>query len=228
SVPVHIDSSTHFALTKVARTCGASLFMVMQAAWALFLSGLGECSDVVFATSIAGRDDPALDDLVGSFADDVLLRVMVDPKLSFAELVSRVRLAALGAYAHPDISNPRLQRHFGARGPFFQVQFIMQPGRPPVDLDIDGLRITSHPIAIDVSKHEFEFGLSDHYDANGAPAGIAGWCVYSVDLFDKATARRIVDTFLDVLVAISRGTPYAAAESLMRTASRAALFDGTA
>jgi amino acid adenylation domain-containing protein len=228
SIPVHIDTSTHFALTKVARICGASLFMVMQAAWALFLSSLSECSDVVFATSIAGRDDPALDDLVGSFADDVLLRVMVDPKLSFAELVSRVRLAALGAYAHPDISNPRLQRHFGARGPFFQVQFIMQPGRPPVDLDMDGLRITSHPIAIDVSKHEFEFALSDHYDASGAPAGIAGWCVYSVDLFDMATAHRIVDTFLDVLVAISRGTPYVAAESLMRTASRAALFDGTA
>ena len=216
AVPVRISARSHAALTRVARACGASLFMVMQASWALYLSRFGDCADVVFATAISGRDHPDVDNLVGSFADDVLLRVHVDEELSFAELVSRVRLAALGAYANPDVPNPVLQQALDARSPLFQVQFILQPGREPIEFDVDGFRVAAVPFPIDVSKHELEISLNDHYD-DGTPSGVDGWCSYSTDLFDEATAKRIVYRFVGVLEQVGRGTPYAPTRVLVRT-----------
>ncbi|WP_185981923.1 non-ribosomal peptide synthetase [Skermania sp. ID1734] len=207
---VHINAQTHAALARVARACAASLFMVMQAAWAWYLSRLSGNSDIVFATAIAGRDDPVLDKVVGGFADDVILRVQVDADVPFAELVRRVRLAALNAYAHPDIDNPRLQEALGTTDRLFQVQFIMQPGMAPVELEADEMMVQEHPIDIDLAKHDFEFSLNDHYDASGEPTGIDGWCIYSTDLFDSEAARGLVDGFIELLVQVGGHSPFVA------------------
>ncbi|WP_097213760.1 MULTISPECIES: non-ribosomal peptide synthase/polyketide synthase [unclassified Rhodococcus (in: high G+C Gram-positive bacteria)] len=206
TAPVSIDAATHAALLTLAHECRASLFMVMQAAFAVLVSDLASVSDVTLATSIAGRDEAALAEVVGNFSDDVLMPVTVEEGEPFTDLVARVRDVALGAFAHPDVSNTRLQAALGTRERLFQVELILQPGGASIDVDLGGLRIEGHPFVTEVAKHDIEFSLNDHYDDDGAPAGITGGALYSTDLFDTAAGELLVKKYTEILWTVSRGT----------------------
>ena len=81
-------------VARVAREHNATSFMVIQAALAALLSKLSASSEVAVGFPIAGRRDPALDELVGYFVNTLVLRVDLGGDPTVAELLAQVRRAA--------------------------------------------------------------------------------------------------------------------------------------
>ncbi|WP_280232837.1 condensation domain-containing protein [Nocardia cyriacigeorgica] len=209
SISVAFPASVHAALLDRAQHGRASLFMVLQAAFALCVGWFGRSADVTVATAVSGRDHRLLDDLVGNFADDVLLRIRLDRAADPDELIDQVRRVALAAFAHPDTPNPRLKRCLmqDAACPLFQATLILERGAvaPESATGAPALTVTDLPAGAPRAKHDLEFGLVERYDEAGKPGGVDGVFLYPTALFDPATAASFVERFTAVVRALAAG-----------------------
>ena len=129
--------------------------MVVQAALAVLLAKLSGSAEVAVGFPIAGRRDPALDELVGFFVNTLVLRVEVAGDPSVAELLDQVRRRALAAYEHQDVPFEVLVDRLHptrslAHHPLVQVMLAWQnfPGQdndPAAGLALGELQVT--PVA---------------------------------------------------------------------------------
>ncbi|MGW0776400.1 amino acid adenylation domain-containing protein, partial [Streptomyces sp. NPDC002835] len=199
---IEIDADLHGGLVRLARSQGATLFMVVQAALATVLTKLGGGTDLPIGSVVAGRGDQALDDLVGYFVNTVVLRTDTSGDPSFAELVARVRESDLAAYAHQDLPFERLveglrPERSTAHNPLFQVMLVLQDDDPR--LELPGAEVRLLPAEREYTKVDLVLEVRERRAADGTPAGLTGHLEYSTDLYDRDTAVGIVDRLVRVL-----------------------------
>ncbi|MDG6106888.1 non-ribosomal peptide synthetase [Dactylosporangium aurantiacum] len=220
-VTFEVPAGLHARLETLARTGDASMFMLLQAALAVLLTRLGAGTDIPVGSPVAGRLDPALDDLVGFFVNTLVLRTDTAGDPTFTQLLGRVRDWNLAAYAHQDLPFERLVEalnppRVAARHPLFQVMMSLE-NTTPVDITLDGLTLREEPHPSTTAKFDLTFSLRER----GPAAGIEGELEYSTDLYDARTARLLVERFQGVLAAV-------AADPGLRVADVPVLADGEA
>ncbi|MEV4973972.1 amino acid adenylation domain-containing protein [Streptomyces scopuliridis] len=206
-VPIAIGAELHARLQEIARASGASLFMLMQAALAALLSRLGGGEDIPIGTSVAGRNDESLVDLIGFFVNTLVLRNDLSGDPTFRQLLGRVREADLSAYAHQDVPFELLVEALKperslSRHPLFQVLLNFE-NTPEMELEFPGVRTRLHPVNTEVAKFDLSFSMGDRYADDGTPAGITGLLSYSTDLYDRATAEDISARFRCLLESVA-------------------------
>ncbi|MFF3799261.1 amino acid adenylation domain-containing protein [Streptomyces sp. NPDC002134] len=210
TVGFRVDAEVHAAVTALARAQGASTFMVLQAALATLLSSLGAGEDIPLGTPVAGRTDPALDELVGFFVNTLVLRTDLSGDPTFRELLDRVRTSDLAAYAHQDLPFETLVDALApsrslSRQPLFQTMLVLQ-NNAAADLALPGLDVETVPVRSGAAKLDLAFELTERHRPGGAPDGIDAVLEYSSDLFDESTARSMADRFAR-LIGVLTGDP---------------------
>ncbi|MEV6135639.1 amino acid adenylation domain-containing protein [Nocardia sp. NPDC051990] len=190
------------AAGELAASRGVSMFMVLHAALAILLARLCTSTDIAIGTPIAGRSDPALDDLVGMFVNTLVLRTEVDPAAGFDEMLDVVRETDLNAFANADVPFERLVElvnpaRSAARHPLFQVM-LSYDRAPDLSIDLPGVQAQVLPIAADIAKFDLQLELHDGI-AEGPLHAEFG---YATDIFDKRTIESFARRFIAMLSAV--------------------------
>ena len=158
--------------------------MVIQAALAVLLSTLSASSDVAVGFPIAGRSDPALDELVGFFVNTLVLRVDLAGDPTVAELLAQVRHRSLAAYEHQDVPFEVLVERLNptrslTHHPLIQVMLAWQNfsghGNDPAAGSVLGdLQVTPLPADTRTARMDLVFYVGRAWTAAGEPAGMGG------------------------------------------------------
>ncbi|SEN18910.1 non-ribosomal peptide synthetase [Actinacidiphila rubida] len=205
--PVEIAPELHARLVRLARSHGASLFMVVQAAFAALLSRLGGGTDIPLGTPAAGRRDDALHDLVGMFVNMLVLRTDLSGDPRFTDLLARVRETDLAAYDGQDVPFERLVELLNpgrstARHPLFQVMCALD-NTAPAELSLPGLEVRERPGVRAAARFDLSLSLTEHTAGDGGAGGVRGVLQYATDLFDPATAEAMAARLVLVLTAVA-------------------------
>ena len=213
SVEVNWPAELQQQVARVAREHNATSFMVMQAALAVLLSKISASSDVAVGFPIAGRRDPALDELVGFFVNTLVLRVEVAGDPSFAQLLAQVRQRGLAAYEHQDVPFEVLVERLNptrslTHHPLIQVIFAWQnfPGQgdnPAAGLVLGDVQVTPLPADIQAARMDLVVFLRERWTEAGEPAGIYGTVEFRTDVFDTESIQALIERLGRVLVAMT-------------------------
>ncbi|WJV45323.1 non-ribosomal peptide synthase/polyketide synthase [Streptomyces flavofungini] len=201
-----VDARVHQRVTELARSAGATVQMVFQAALAALMSRLGAGDDIAIGTPIAGRTDAGLDDLVGFFVNTLVLRTDTSGNPAFTDLLARVREASLAAYTHQDVPFESLveklnPRRSPSRHPLFQVALALQ-NNEEARFDLPGLQVRTEGAATGTSRYDLLLTLSERFEGRATPAGLVIGVEYSTELFDAATVEAFVDRWRRLLAAV--------------------------
>ncbi len=189
------------ALSALGRRAQATPFMLLGALFGLALRRHADpgasLDDVLLGTPIANRQRPEVANLIGFFANTLVLRVELSGDPSTADLLARVRTAALAAQAHQDLPFERLVEALHPertldRTPIFQAMLVVEAAAPAGSTGAarpGGLAIA--PVAVPGGSARFDLTLS----AVPAEGGFRLALEYATDLFDGATARRWLARF---------------------------------
>jgi hypothetical protein len=126
--PLKLHSDLKVRTRQLAERIGATVFMVLLAGFQLFLAVWSGQHDIAVGTPSANRNIRGVERTLGFFVNVIVLRIQIDLRITFAELVNRVRDGAIEAYANEDVPFEtvvdaiRPNRSFGST-PLFQVMF---------------------------------------------------------------------------------------------------------
>ncbi|QWY63704.1 non-ribosomal peptide synthetase (plasmid) [Mycobacterium avium subsp. hominissuis] len=197
----------------LAREHDATNFMVMQAALAVLLGKLCATDDVAVGFPVAGRPDPALDDLVGFFVNRLVLRVELAGDPTVAEVLAQVRSRSLAAYEHQDVPFDVLVDRLNparsmAQAPLVQVSLAWQnlPGQhddPAAGLALGDLHITPMPLDTHTARMDLTLSLAERWNQAGEPAGISGAVEFRTDVFDAKTVEALIARLERVVAAMT-------------------------
>ncbi|MET9551196.1 condensation domain-containing protein, partial [Streptomyces sp. NPDC006627] len=190
-----------------ARESGASVFMVLQAALGVLLARSGAGEDIPIGTPVAGRGDDAVDDLVGLFINNLVLRTDVSGDPTFRELLARVRETDLEAYAHQDLPFERLVEILNperslSRHPLFQVMLTLN--NAPENGMLPALpELSVSPIGTDTESAKVDLSFAFSPDSS---SGLRGGLTFAADLFDRRSAELLVERLV-WLLGVAVGSP---------------------
>ncbi|MDQ3287971.1 MAG: amino acid adenylation domain-containing protein, partial [Pseudomonadota bacterium] len=199
-----LDEATGRRLQALASAQGCTMFALVQAAFAVFVSRYSDSPDVVFGTPVSNRTLPGTAGLVGYLANVVPVRTKIVPGVCFVDVLRQASVDFVDDLPHHGIPMEMLidALKLGRRAshnPLLQLMLVFEEGsQGPADA-VAGptLRRSAQERAQTGSK--FDLSLIVRHSA----AGLAFAWEYSSDLFDPATMPRLAANFVKLLHSIA-------------------------
>jgi len=177
-------------LKSLGRQESCTPFMVLLAAYATLLHRYSGQEDFAVGSVVANRERNEFREVLGFFANTVVMRCNFSGKPTFLEVLRRVRAAATRALSHADLPFDEVVEvtqaaRNGNRNPLFQAGFVLEK-LPARHTEVPGMVWTPLLWAPDGAVEgtaKFEISLS----MVEGPEGFTGAIEYSTDLFEPTT-----------------------------------------
>ncbi len=187
-------------LTEAARTFarqeGVTLFMLLLAVFKTLLYRYTGQEDILVGSTIANRQRPELEGVIGFFVNTVVLRTDLSGNPTFRQLLARVREVTLEADSHQDVPFEKVVEVLQSErklswSPVFQVAFDLTPPVMPTLSAPWGYS----QLDMDTGTAKFDLTLT----CEERPQGLMGVFEYSTDLFTAEAIARMEGHFRTLL-----------------------------
>ena len=188
---IAIPSATVQALRTFGMDHGATLYMVLLAAYQAVLHRYSGQDDILTGSPIVGRNHNETEGLIGYFNNILAMRNSFAGDPTFAEFLDRVSENAIDAYEHEDVPFEKLVldlregQSAPSHAPLFSCVLTMEDTLPD-ELQLGSTTIS--PYALDFGQAKFDLTLQVAEKPDGLRIGV--W--YRTDLFTGAYAERFL------------------------------------
>jgi amino acid adenylation domain-containing protein len=180
---------------------GASLFMVLLAAFKVLLYKYSGQEDIVIGTPVAGRGNIETENLIGLFINTIALRTSFAGDMPFRQMLRKVRQSVLEALNHQDLPFEKVVEELNPErnisyNPIFQAMFVMQNAPMPT-LNLTDLSLSVIPVDSGFAQFDLSMTVWEEDDI------LKGTLEYSTDLFYSKTIDRMLGHFVTLIKGIT-------------------------
>lgn len=183
-------------LKLVGQRHGVTLYMTLLAAYHAQLHLYSGDEDIIVGGVTDLRRRPELEHVVGYFLNTIALRAKPKGDTRFSDFLTEVRDSVLGALAASEAPFDEVVRALDVKRrpgthPLFNCLFSIEP---PVDPFPDGWDLTQMDVVVGGAKFDLYLELDERQGE-----GMHGRFLYSTELFDPSTVRRMIGHYLTIL-----------------------------
>jgi amino acid adenylation domain-containing protein len=194
-----LSSPLTASLKALSRNEGVTLYVTLLAAFKTLLHRYSGGEDLLIGGVTDMRRRPELEGVVGYCLNSMALRSRPSPELPFRDFLLQVQNIVLAALDASSVPFDRVVRELQpsrdpGRHPLFQILFSMQPPAPEF---APGWDLTQMDVTLGTAKYDLYLELEERLD------GMAGRFLYSTDLFDAPTIRRMIGHWTNLLEAVT-------------------------
>jgi len=206
----HFSSSKIFSfqkelceqLLKLGRKEQATLYMTLLSAFNVILFRYSGQKDLSIGTPVSNRNHEEFENIAGPLINTVVMRTLLSEKMSFRDLLKKVKITALNVYSNMDIpfeyvvENTQKQRSL-SHAPLFQVMFALQNWQESVNnlvaSGLPGVTIETIQKERPVSQYDLTLQM---VESSGM---LLGSVEYKTSLFKDSRIERLIEHFHNLL-----------------------------
>jgi aspartate racemase len=195
-----LSSALSESLKALSRQEGATLFMILLAAFQVLLHRYTGQDIIAVGSTSAGRTRVDTEGLIGPFVNTLIMCTDVSGKPTFRELLGRVRKAVSRAHAHQELPFERLIEHLQPkrhleRSPLFQALFQLGSVSQRA-VELPGLQAEDFEFDSGIARFDLTLRIIEKAE------GLSCAFEYKTDLFDTASITRLKSHFQTLLEGI--------------------------
>ena len=189
-------------IRALVKSCDVTLFMFLHAAFSLLLSRYSGNRDIIIGAPVANRMQRELEDVIGFFANTLVLRTDCDTEVSFLSYLQQVRQVNLDAQAHQDLPFEYLVEQLNpprsaAHTPVFQILMTLNT-KEKTDSKYNFPEYSNRRLLPKVSK--FDLTLHGFESAEN----LSLMFEYNTSLFAQESIDRLSEHFTALLYSICK------------------------
>jgi NRPS condensation-like uncharacterized protein len=201
---IGIDPALAGRLDTIAKSNGATFFILMLAAFNVLLYRYTGQTDILLGVPVAGRNHVETEALIGFFVKTLVLRTDLSGNPKFMTVLEQVRDSMVQALANQDVPVERLVQELQpvrsvSYNPLFQVMFTKFRGAT-APTSFGPLAASRYSVGTATTRLDLTASLIQGAEGR--------WCIqadYSSALFDHDRVMRLLGHYQQLLYSVANG-----------------------
>ena len=201
SIEIPIEKDLNKKLKNIAKSEGATLYMVLLSAVNILLSKYTGQEDIIVGSPIAGRPHADLEDMIGMFVNTLAMRNFPNSRKKYNEFLNEVKDNALKshenqAYQFENLVDKLNLHRDTSRNPVFDVMFSLQNSSVQ-ELELEGLKFTGYEPNEKTANFDMEFTVLELNEKLLIKIG------YNTGLFRRETIESLGTSLVNLLKVVT-------------------------